>query len=216
MTTLQKMPNTRTNQPKPAAARSSNLKPRSQTNENGHRTKRASSCPRCYHDNVRDPVAVETSGRAPKARVVAMSEMKTRTLAKMYEIKTTEKTRTAATTCESKTKSRPTACVASQSQQRSTQPKAHYETQSNKAFTVFAPNPKKRQDIQKKAEAELAALEDLRLSLAMNYVSISPTAVGGCLTLEEVRIKQQQEMQIKKRQKQMKKYTLEPSPMVLG
>ncbi|KAF4095755.1 uncharacterized protein zgc:194621 [Onychostoma macrolepis] len=78
------------------------------------------------------------------------------------------------------------------------------EIHSQKAFTVFAPNPKKRQDIQQKAEAELAALEDLRLSRAMGYISISPSTVGGCLTLEEVRAKQQQEMQIKRRQKQVK------------
>ncbi|XP_073796669.1 uncharacterized protein isoform X1 [Danio rerio] len=54
------------------------------------------------------------------------------------------------------------------------------------------------------AEAELAALEDLRLSRAMGYISISPSTVGGCLTLEEVRAKQQQDLQIKRRQKQVK------------
>ncbi|XP_029955082.1 transmembrane protease serine 13 [Salarias fasciatus] len=65
---------------------------------------------------------------------------------------------------------------------------------SHKAFTVFPPNPKKRRDIQRKAEAELAALEDLRLSRALSYVSISPSSVGGCLTLQQVRLRQQQEM----------------------
>ncbi|XP_054879840.1 synapsin-1-like [Poeciliopsis prolifica] len=50
--------------------------------------------------------------------------------------------------------------------------------QSHKAFTVIPPNPKKRREIQKKAEAELAALEELRLSRAMAYVSINPSSVG--------------------------------------
>uniref|UniRef100_A0A3Q4GSU8 Epithelial-stromal interaction protein 1-like n=1 Tax=Neolamprologus brichardi TaxID=32507 RepID=A0A3Q4GSU8_NEOBR len=72
----------------------------------------------------------------------------------------------------------------------------------DKAFTVIPPNPKKRREIQKKAEAELAALEELRLSRAMAYVSINPSSVGGCMSLEEVRSKQQQEMMLaKKKQK---------------
>ncbi|MEQ2268625.1 hypothetical protein XENORESO_008104 [Xenotaenia resolanae] len=76
--------------------------------------------------------------------------------------------------------------------------------QSHKAFTVIPPNPKKRREIQKKAEAELAALEELRLSRAMAYVSINPSSVGGCMSLEEVRLKQQQEMmQAKRKQKQV-------------
>uniref|UniRef100_A0A3B3VHF4 Translation initiation factor IF-2-like n=1 Tax=Poecilia latipinna TaxID=48699 RepID=A0A3B3VHF4_9TELE len=75
---------------------------------------------------------------------------------------------------------------------------------SHKAFTVIPPNPKKRREIQKKAEAELAALEELRLSRAMAYVSINPSSVGGCMSLEEVRLKQQQEMmQAKRKQKQV-------------
>lgn len=76
------------------------------------------------------------------------------------------------------------------------------------------------------AEAELAALEELRLSRAMAYVSINPSSVGethtythekiicidvylicvrvcvltgGCMSLEEVRLKQQQEMMEAKR-----------------
>uniref|UniRef100_A0A3B3IDD4 Uncharacterized protein n=1 Tax=Oryzias latipes TaxID=8090 RepID=A0A3B3IDD4_ORYLA len=77
-------------------------------------------------------------------------------------------------------------------------------TSANKAFTVIPPNPKKRREIQKKAEAELAALEELRLSRAMTYVSIDPSSVGGCMSLEEVRLKQQQEMmQAKRKQKQV-------------
>lgn len=79
------------------------------------------------------------------------------------------------------------------------------------------------------AEAELAALEELRLSRAMAYVSINPSSVGetperlaggaftaasltalctafagGCMSLEEVRLKQQQEMmQAKRKQNQV-------------
>ncbi|XP_017574747.1 uncharacterized protein zgc:194621 [Pygocentrus nattereri] len=200
------MPNTRVLKPKPAET-----KPKARTDELGsRRSKRASSCPRCYQDNARDPVAVETRGRAPKATPKPRA-------AAPGELKGTENTRAAATSCELKTtKARTAACGASQSQPPRAQPRRHPEIQSHKAFTVFAPNPKKRQDIQRKAEAELAALEDLRLSRTMNYVSISPSAVGGCLTLEEVRMKQQQEMQMKRRQKQMKKYALETSPMVFG
>ncbi|KAI4807023.1 hypothetical protein KUCAC02_017801 [Chaenocephalus aceratus] len=46
------------------------------------------------------------------------------------------------------------------------------------AFTVIPPNPNKRREIQRKAEAELAALEELRLRRAMAFVSISPSTVG--------------------------------------
>ncbi|XP_039473140.1 uncharacterized protein zgc:194621 isoform X2 [Oreochromis aureus] len=88
-------------------------------------------------------------------------------------------------------------------------------TLSNKAFTVIPPNPKKRREIQKKAEAELAALEELRLSRAMAYVSINPSSVGGCMSLEEVRSKQQQEMMLaKKKQKPMKKPVLEEASVL--
>ncbi|KAM8823078.1 epithelial-stromal interaction protein 1 isoform 1-T2 [Spinachia spinachia] len=78
--------------------------------------------------------------------------------------------------------------------------------ESHRAFTVIPPNPKKRREIQRKAEAELAALEALRLSRAMAYVSIDPSSVGGCLSLEEVRFRQQQEMmEAKKKQKPVSK-----------
>ncbi|KAL2085269.1 hypothetical protein ACEWY4_018589 [Coilia grayii] len=79
------------------------------------------------------------------------------------------------------------------------------EIQSHRAFTVIPPNPKKRSEIQKKAEAELAALEDLRLSRAMGYISLAPSSVGGCLTLEEVRKKQQQELQTRRKKRQVGK-----------
>lgn len=204
------MPNTRVIKAKPAETKPVALKPRARTGErNCHRSKRASSCPRFNRGSARDPVAVETRGRAPKETTKARAAA----AANSCELKTTEKSRSPAKTT---TRSGPAACGAPPHQTPSTHPKTHCETHSHKAFTVFAPNPKKRQDIQRKAEAELAALEDLRLSKAMGYVSISPSAVGGCLTLEEVRIKQQQEMQIQRRQKQMKKYALGTSPMAVG
>ncbi|XP_040921696.1 uncharacterized protein zgc:194621 isoform X3 [Toxotes jaculatrix] len=86
---------------------------------------------------------------------------------------------------------------------------------NHKAFTVIPPNPKKRREMQRKAEAELAALEELRLSRAMAYVSINPSSVGGCMSLEEVRLKQQQEMmQAKRKQKPMKKQVMEQTPVL--
>uniref|UniRef100_A0A1A8C406 Zgc:194621 n=1 Tax=Nothobranchius kadleci TaxID=1051664 RepID=A0A1A8C406_NOTKA len=87
---------------------------------------------------------------------------------------------------------------------------------NNKAFTVIPPNPKKRREIQKKAEAELAALEELRLSRAMSYVSINPSSVGGCLSLEEVRLKQQQEMMQAKRKPKLliRKQVVEETPVL--
>ncbi|XP_061569272.1 uncharacterized protein zgc:194621 isoform X2 [Cololabis saira] len=89
-----------------------------------------------------------------------------------------------------------------------------YMIQSNKAFTVIPPNPKKRREIQRKAEAELAALEELRLSRAMAYVSIHPSSVGGCMSLEEVRLKQQQDMmQARRKHKQVKK-VMEETPVL--
>ncbi|KAE8279619.1 hypothetical protein D5F01_LYC21746 [Larimichthys crocea] len=88
------------------------------------------------------------------------------------------------------------------------------QIQSHKAFTVIPPNPKKRREIQRKAEAELAALEALRLSRAMTYVSINPSRVGGCMSLEEVRSKQQQEMmQAKRKQKPVKTQLMEETPV---
>ncbi|XP_015250694.1 PREDICTED: uncharacterized protein LOC107097876 [Cyprinodon variegatus] len=88
--------------------------------------------------------------------------------------------------------------------------------QSHKAFTVIPPDPKKRKEIQKKAEAELAALEELRLSRAVSYVSIDPSTVGGCMSLEEVRLKQQQEMmQARRKQKQMKKQMMEETSVLM-
>ncbi|XP_037612291.1 uncharacterized protein zgc:194621 [Sebastes umbrosus] len=90
-------------------------------------------------------------------------------------------------------------CPGQGEQQGVTETRQAGQSQSNKAFTVIPPNLKKRREIQRKAEAELAALEELRLSRAMAYVSINPSSVGGCMSLEEVRLKQQQEMMQAKR-----------------
>uniref|UniRef100_A0A665VNB5 Uncharacterized protein n=1 Tax=Echeneis naucrates TaxID=173247 RepID=A0A665VNB5_ECHNA len=87
------------------------------------------------------------------------------------------------------------------------------ENQSHRAFTVIPPNPKKRREMQRKAEAELAALEELRLSRAMAYVSINPSSVGGCMSLEEVRMKQQQEMMEAKRKR---KLVMEKTPVLMS
>ncbi|KAL6097538.1 uncharacterized protein ACO6RY_13059 [Pungitius sinensis] len=98
---------------------------------------------------------------------------------------------------------------------RGVRAEARRACESHKAFTVIPPNPKKRREIQRKAEAELAALEALRLSRAMSYVSIDPSSVGGYLSLEEVRLKQQQEMmEAKKKQKPVSKGVSE-QPAVL-
>lgn len=100
------MPNTKVLKPKPPET-----KPRARTS-----SKRASSCPRCYHDNARDPVAVETRG-ASKTRATVPIQLKaaqkTRTAQNQCELKTTEKSRVGN----------------SQLQPPSTKPRAHYEIQ---------------------------------------------------------------------------------------
>uniref|UniRef100_A0A8C2IIJ9 Zgc:194621 n=1 Tax=Cyprinus carpio TaxID=7962 RepID=A0A8C2IIJ9_CYPCA len=175
------MPDTRLIQPKPVATTPKHLNKKASTAETtpavrtrdvGHRKNRASSCPRCTHETEYKPKATERRNKAIQAKP-----------------------------SETSPRSKPSKYSPKERPMPKTYSHALSEIHSQKAFTVFAPNPKKRQDIQQKAEAELAALEDLRLSRAMGYISISST-VGGCLTLEEVRAKQQQEMQIKRRQKQ--------------
>ncbi|KAK9953199.1 hypothetical protein ABG768_017216 [Culter alburnus] len=180
------MPDTRLLKPKPVATKPKHPNKKTSTAETtpavrtrdvgvGYRKNRASSCPRCTHDTEYKPKATERSTKALKAKQ-----------------------------SETLPRSKPATCAPKEQPMPKSHSHALYEIHSQEAFTVFAPNPKKRQDIQQKAEAELAALEDLRLSRAMGYISISPSTVGGCLTLEEVRAKQQQEMQIKRRQKQVK------------
>uniref|UniRef100_A0A672JW79 Zgc:194621 n=1 Tax=Sinocyclocheilus grahami TaxID=75366 RepID=A0A672JW79_SINGR len=178
------MPDTRLIKPKPVATKPKHVNMKASTAETtpavrtrdvGHRKNRTSSCPRCTRDTEYKPKATERSKKAIQAKPAEIS-----------------------------TRSKPAKYAPKEQPMPKTYSHALSEIHSQKAFTVFAPNPKKRQDIQQKAEAELAALEDLRLSRAMGYISISPSTVGGCLTLEEVRAKQQQEMQIKRRQKQVK------------
>ncbi|XP_041670329.1 uncharacterized protein zgc:194621 [Cheilinus undulatus] len=102
-----------------------------------------------------------------------------------------------------------------QREQRAVRKEAKQAIQNYKAFTVIPPNPKKRREIQRKAEAELAALEELRLSRAMAYVSINPSTVGGCMSLEEVRLKQQQEMmKAKRKPKPIKTLVMEETPVL--
>ncbi|XP_073687329.1 uncharacterized protein [Garra rufa] len=177
------MPDTRLIKPKPVATKPKHVNKKASTTETtpavrtrdvGHRKNRASSCPRCTHDTKYKPIGTDRK-KAIQAKP-----------------------------SETSSGSKPAEYAPKEQPMAKTYSHALSEIHSQKAFTVFAPNPKKRQDIQQKAEAELAALEDLRLSRAMGYISISPSTVGGCLTLEEVRAKQQQEMQIKRRQKQVK------------
>ncbi|NP_001129453.1 uncharacterized protein LOC795037 [Danio rerio] len=178
------MPDTRLLNPKSVAtnAKHSNKKatpvettPAVRGRDAAHRKNRASSCPRCTHHTEYKPKTTERSNKAMKTKPT-----------------------------ETSPRTKPSKCAPKEQPMPKTYSHALYEIHSQKAFTVFAPNPRKRQDIQEKAEAELAALEDLRLSRAMGYISISPSTVGGCLTLEEVRAKQQQDLQIKRRQKQVK------------
>ncbi|XP_043558584.1 uncharacterized protein zgc:194621 isoform X2 [Chiloscyllium plagiosum] len=76
--------------------------------------------------------------------------------------------------------------------QRSTlQESAPKTTYSYGAYSVTVPDQKKWSNLQKKATAELAALEKLKRR-NIGHVSITPRAVGGKLTQEEVRRRQQQ------------------------
>ncbi|XP_078420469.1 uncharacterized protein LOC144694018 [Cetorhinus maximus] len=72
--------------------------------------------------------------------------------------------------------------------QKSTQKTIH----SYGAYSVTVPDKKKWSDLQKKADAELAALDKLK-RWNIGHVSITPSTVGGTLTQEEVRRRQQQD-----------------------
>ncbi|XP_010888424.1 uncharacterized protein zgc:194621 [Esox lucius] len=179
------------------------------------RKTRASSCPRCIHRNHCEVTKTQQG-------TVCSTGCERRARSTSTAPKTTLSSKSAVL-CQnpSSPKSRATSkcdkpAQLGQKEERISRQRAPYAIQSHRAFTVIPPNPKKRTEIQQKAEAELAALEDLRLSRAMPYVSIDPSSVGGCLSLEEVRLKQQQEMQARRRQRQMKKYMLEKPPVVLG
>ncbi|XP_036410596.1 uncharacterized protein zgc:194621 [Megalops cyprinoides] len=163
--------------PAQTKTRTVETKPKSYTNPS---KKRAASCPRCNHSNECEATKTSAADRGTK----------TKNQTKPKQTNVTASPKLQHTASDQKDRSRHMTI---------------YELPSHKAFTVIAPNPKKRREIQKKAEAELAALEDLRLSRAMGYVSIAPSTVGGCLTLEEVRNKQQEEMQMSRKVKQVKR-----------
>ncbi|KAL1006584.1 hypothetical protein UPYG_G00074110 [Umbra pygmaea] len=178
---------------------------------------RASSCPRCVHRNQCD-ITQTHQGKVcdPRSdrRARSSSTFTKSTIATSKSAVFSQKTTTSPKSMVAFSKSNESA-QPGQKEERMSRHRA-LPIQSHKAFTVISPNPKKRIEIQQKAEAELAALEDLRLSRTIPYVSIDPSSVGGCLSLEEVRLKQQQEMQARRRQKQMKKFVLATSPVVLG
>ncbi|KAM8731032.1 uncharacterized protein AB9X84_025604 isoform 1-T1 [Acanthopagrus schlegelii] len=184
------------------------------------RKSRASSCPRCPPPRGR----CERGTGAQRTALRASCERRTRSSSTAP--KTTKTTtsnwprtnpacRTAVTHAAVGPKCRETSAEPGQRDQRSVRTETKHTSHSHKAFTVIPPNPKKRREIQRKAEAELAALEELRLSRAMAYVSINPSTVGGCMSLEEVRSKQQQEMmQAKRKQKPMKTQLLEQTSVL--
>lgn len=64
----------------------------------------------------------------------------------------------------------------------------------SEAFTVIVPDPKKRNEIQKKAAAEMANLEELKKLRTVGHVFITPSTVGGTLSIEEVRRRQQNQL----------------------
>ncbi|XP_041064202.1 uncharacterized protein zgc:194621 [Carcharodon carcharias] len=77
--------------------------------------------------------------------------------------------------------------------QKSTPQKSAQKTiHSYGAYSVTVPDKKKWSDLQKKADAELAALDKLKRR-NNGHVSITPSTVGGTLTQEEVRRRQQQD-----------------------
>lgn len=185
-------------------------KPTSQVKRTCPRRTRTESCPRSIHSNgnetTKKPSNVNDTRCTRRARSAS-------TAPKSFVGQKVTGVSPKSTDISSKSALKSEESSSTEQKERATG--GYCGIQSHKAFTVIPPNPKKRKEIQKKAEAELAALEDLRLSRAMAYVSINPSSVGGCLSLEEVRLKQQKEMEDRRRQRKMKKYLLEPSPVVL-
>ncbi|XP_045898000.1 uncharacterized protein zgc:194621, partial [Micropterus dolomieu] len=162
------------------------------------RKSRASSCPRCPQRDSR----CERSTGAQRAAVKTSCERRARSSSTANCPKTNPDCRRATNSLKHAAvypKCQEMAAGPGPREQRGVRAETKHASQSPKAFTVIPPNPKKRREIQRKAEAELAALEELRLSRAMAYVSINPSSVGGCMSLEEVRLKQQQEMMQAKR-----------------
>ncbi|XP_070842429.1 uncharacterized protein [Chaetodon trifascialis] len=182
------------------------------------RKSRASSCPRCPQRG-----ACEGSTRAQRTASKTGCERRARSTSTAPRTTANgprtnpdwQRATSSVTHAAVSAKSREVSACPGRREQRSVRAEAKHAGQSHKAFTVIPPNPKKRREIQRKAEAELAALEELRLSRAMAYVSINPSSVGGCMSLEEVRLKQQQEMmQAKRKQKPMKTQVMEHTPVL--
>ncbi|XP_031141037.1 uncharacterized protein zgc:194621 [Sander lucioperca] len=178
------------------------------------RKSRASSCPRCP---PRDRCEGRTGAEGPALKTSCGRRARSSSTAPKTTTRTNPESRRASQSGKHAAAGNPkcremTACPGQREQQGV---RAETRSQSHKAFTVIPPNPKKRREIQRKAEAELAALEELRLSRAMAYVSIDPSSVGGCMSLEEVRLKQQQEMmQAKRKPKPMKKQVMEETSVL--
>ncbi|XP_044032007.1 translation initiation factor IF-2 [Siniperca chuatsi] len=174
------------------------------------RKSRASSCPRCPQ---RDPCARSTGAQRAALKTSCERRSRSTSTAPKTTARTTNPDYRRATNSVKHPECREMSGCPGPRAQLGVRAEAKHASQSHKAFTVIPPNPKKRREIQRKAEAELAALEELRLSRAMAYVSINPSSVGGCMSLEEVRLKQQQEMMQAKR-KPMKTQVMEQTPVL--
>ncbi|XP_029284265.1 uncharacterized protein LOC115006273 isoform X2 [Cottoperca gobio] len=149
------------------------------------RKSRASSCPRCpRRDRCEGPAFKPSCERRARSSSTAP-----KTSSKWPRTNPEHRK-----TSSSRSSVKPAAVEPTRGELPGCQREPRHASQSHTAFTVIPPNPKRRREIQRKAEAELAALEEFRLSRAMAYVSINPSSVGGCMSLEEVRLKQQQDM----------------------
>ncbi|XP_068565630.1 epithelial-stromal interaction protein 1 [Cebidichthys violaceus] len=182
------------------------------------RKSRAASSPRCPQRDRCEGITGALQGATLKPSCERRSRSRSRSTApktttnRDYRRATSSSMKRAAVTPKGREMS---ACPGQRGEQQGVRAETTRASESHKAFTVIPPDPKKRREIQRKAEAELAALEELRLSRAMAYVSIDPSSVGGCLSLEEVRLKQQQEMmQAKRKQKPVRKQLMEQTAVL--
>ncbi|XP_042337242.1 uncharacterized protein zgc:194621, partial [Plectropomus leopardus] len=132
------------------------------------RKSRASSCPRCPPRG-----RCERRAGAQGAAVQRSSERRTRSSSTHPRADQDHRTAIHAAV-NPKCRDMTSSCLR---EQRGVRTETSRASQSHKAFTIIPPNPKRRREIQRKAEAELAALEELRLSRAMAYVSINPSSV---------------------------------------
>ncbi|XP_075936638.1 uncharacterized protein LOC142937541 [Anarhichas minor] len=180
------------------------------------RKSRAASCPRCPQRDRCEGNAGALQGAALKPSCESRSRSRSTapktTTNRDYRRATSSSVQRAAVTPKGREMS---ACPGQRGEGQGVRAEMTRASESHKAFTVIPPDPKRRREIQRKAEAELAALEALRLSRAMAYVSIDPSSVGGCLSLEEVRLKQQQDlMEAKRKQKPVKKQLMEQTAVL--